>query len=51
MGTTLSVFWWGSMRLVGGVASAVLFIAISAEIAETVQLVAGRMAGLTSPEL
>ena len=35
MGTTLSVFWWGSMRLVGGVASAVLFIAISAEIAET----------------
>jgi MFS family permease len=32
MGLTLSVFWWGTMRLVGGVASAILFIVISAEI-------------------
>jgi MFS family permease len=32
MGLTLSVFWWGTMRLVGGVASAILFIVISAEV-------------------
>lgn len=35
MGLTLSVFWWGTMRLAGGVASALLFIVISAEVAET----------------
>lgn len=34
MGLTLSVFWWGAMRLTGGVASAILFIVISAEVAE-----------------
>lgn len=35
MGLTFSVFWWGSMRLAGGVASAILFIVISAEVSET----------------
>lgn len=35
MGATLSEFWWGVMRLGGGIASAVLFIVISAEVAET----------------
>jgi MFS family permease len=35
MGGTLSVLWWGVMRLGGGVASAILFIVISAEVAET----------------
>ena len=34
MGFTVSVFWWGTMRLVGGLASAVLFIVIAAEVAE-----------------
>jgi predicted MFS family arabinose efflux permease len=34
MGMTLEAFWWGSMRLVGGVASAILFIVISAEVGE-----------------
>ncbi len=34
MGLTESVFWWGGLRLVGGVVSALLFIIISAEIAE-----------------
>jgi predicted MFS family arabinose efflux permease len=35
MGLTLSVFWWGTMRFAGGLASAILFIVISAEVAET----------------
>lgn len=35
MGLTVSVAWWAAMRLVGGVASAILFIVISAEVAET----------------
>lgn len=35
MGVTLSPFWWGSMRLVGGFASAILFIIISAEVGES----------------
>ncbi len=35
MGMTLSVYWWGVMRLGGGVASAILFIIISAEVGET----------------
>ena len=35
MGMTLSEFWWGVLRLGGGIASAVLFIVISAEVAET----------------
>ncbi len=35
MGATLSEFWWGGMRFGGGMASAVLFIVISAEVAET----------------
>jgi MFS family permease len=35
MGATLSEFWWGVMRLCGGIASAVLFIVISAEVGET----------------
>jgi MFS family permease len=34
MGMTVEPFWWGSMRLVGGIASAVLFIVISAEVGE-----------------
>jgi MFS family permease len=34
MGLTLSSFWWGTMRLVGGAASAILFIVISAEVGE-----------------
>ena len=34
MGLTVSAFWWGTMRLVGGCASAVLFIVISAEVGE-----------------
>lgn len=35
MGATLSPFWWGVMRLLGGVATAILFIVISAEVAAT----------------
>ncbi|MBE0585308.1 MAG: YbfB/YjiJ family MFS transporter, partial [Desulfofustis sp.] len=35
MGVTLSPFWWGGMRMVGGFASAILFIIISAEVAES----------------
>ena len=35
MGATLSEFWWGVMRLSGGISSAVLFIVISAEVGET----------------
>ena len=34
MGLTLSPFWWGLFRFVGGGASAVLFVVISAEVAE-----------------
>ena len=34
MGLTVSAFWWGTMRLVGGWASAILFIVISAEVGE-----------------
>lgn len=34
MGLTESVFWWGSLRFVGGVASAILFIILSAEVGE-----------------
>lgn len=34
MGLTVSTFWWGAMRLGGGVASAILFIVISAEVGE-----------------
>lgn len=34
MGLTLSLFWWGVMRFVGGAASAILFIVISAEVGE-----------------
>jgi len=35
MGLTLSAFWWGCLRLAGGVASAILFIVISAEAGES----------------
>lgn len=35
MGASLSEVWWGGMRLTGGMASAVLFIVISAEVGET----------------
>jgi MFS family permease len=35
MGMTHSEFWWSGMRLGSGLASAVLFIVISAEVAET----------------
>lgn len=34
MGCTLSVVWWGGMRFVGGLVSALLFIIISAEVGE-----------------
>lgn len=34
MGVTEAPFWWGTLRLLGGIASAVLFIVISAEVAE-----------------
>jgi MFS family permease len=34
MGVTVSPFWWGLLRLGGGLASAVLFIVISAEVVE-----------------
>lgn len=34
MGLTLVPFWWGVLRLGGGLASAVLFIVISAEVVE-----------------
>jgi len=34
MGATVSVFGWGMLRLVGGCASAILFIVISAEVAD-----------------
>lgn len=35
MGMTLSPFWWGCLRLASGVASAILFIIISAEVGES----------------
>jgi MFS family permease len=35
MGLTVSAFWWGTMRLVGGWASAILFIVISAEVGDS----------------
>jgi MFS family permease len=35
MGMTLSPLWWGCMRLTGGIASAILFIIISAEVGES----------------
>ncbi len=34
MGATVSQFWWGIMRLCGGISSAILFIMISAQVAE-----------------
>lgn len=34
MGVTLSVFWWGALRLGGGFASAILFVVISVEVGE-----------------
>ncbi len=34
MGFTASAVWWGILRLVGGAASAILFIVIAAEVAE-----------------
>lgn len=34
MGLTVSAFWWGTLRLVSGVVSAMLFIIVSAEIGE-----------------
>lgn len=35
MGLTQSAAWWGALRFAGGLASAVLFIVISAEVAES----------------
>jgi MFS family permease len=35
MGMSVSPLWWGLLRLVGGTASAVLFIVISAEVTES----------------
>lgn len=47
MGMTISVFWWGGLRFAGGVASAVLFIVISAEVGEAlIRLGAGRWFGV-----
>lgn len=34
MGLTLSPFWWGSLRLLAGAASAVLFVVIAIEVSE-----------------
>jgi len=34
MGVAVSPFWWGVLRLIGGLASAVLFIVISAEVGD-----------------
>ncbi len=34
MGLTESVFWWGTLRLISGIVSAMLFIIVSAEIGE-----------------
>jgi predicted MFS family arabinose efflux permease len=35
MGLTYSPFWWGALRLVAGVASAILFVVIAIEVTET----------------
>lgn len=35
MGFTQSPYWWGALRLVSGVASAMLFVAIAIEVSET----------------
>jgi predicted MFS family arabinose efflux permease len=35
MGLTISPFWWGWLRLIGGVASALLFVVIAIEVSET----------------
>ena len=34
MGLTVSVFWWGTLRFMSGIVSAMLFIIVSAEIGE-----------------
>jgi len=35
MGVTCDPFWWGTLRLVAGVASAILFVVIAIEVSET----------------
>jgi predicted MFS family arabinose efflux permease len=34
MGLTISPFWWGALRLIGGIASALLFVVIAIEVSE-----------------
>ena len=37
MGLTLSAFWWGGLRLVNGITSAILFVLISAEVGDVLR--------------
>ena len=37
MGLTLSAFWWGGLRLVSGITSAILFVLISAEVGDVLR--------------
>ncbi len=37
MGLTLSAFWWGGLRLLSGITSAVLFVLISAEVGDVLR--------------
>ncbi|MBD1401538.1 YbfB/YjiJ family MFS transporter [Pelovirga terrestris] len=37
MGLTVSAFWWGGLRLVSGITSAVLFVLISAEVGDVLR--------------
>lgn len=37
MGLTVSAFWWGGLRLVSGITSAVLFVLISAEVGDALR--------------
>lgn len=37
MGLTLSAFWWGGLRLISGMTSAVLFVLISAEVGDVLR--------------
>jgi len=37
MGLTLSAFWWGGLRLISGITSAVLFVLITAEVGDVLR--------------
>lgn len=37
MGLTVSAFWWGGLRLISGITSAVLFVLISAEVGDVLR--------------